>query len=223
MAPAAHAPGWRASGLRALLVALAVLALILLRVTLGGRAEYLAGLDARAAQDEAEAVRRFEAAAHWYLPGAPWVEASLGALASIAEARAERGDRDGALRAWMALRSAVLGTRGLYVPNRPWLEEADAAIATLWLTDPEAAWPPREGGEAARRAEAERVLSAYPMPDPGWSLAAVLGFLGWIGAAVGFVMGGFDAEGALRRRPALAWGGAVIACFALWLIGMARA
>ena len=212
-------------GRRGRVIAVVVIALlmVILRVGAMSHAELGRGDEALAAGDEAEALRHYEAAAHAYLPGSPWVERSLTALWQLGEARLSRGDRQGALAAWSAIRGASLGARGLYTPNEAWLDRANQAIAELWLTEPGAAWPSPDASPEERRAEVWRALAPVAAPSPAWSLVVVLAFLGWVGGAVGFILRGFDVAGALRRPAALRWGGAVVALFTLWLIGMAQA
>ena len=200
-----------------------VILMVSVRVLVGSVSELSDGDEALARGDEAAALRHFEAAAHWYLPGSPVVDDALTRLWGVAEARADRGDRQGALAAYSALRGAVLASRSFYVPNADWLAQTNVAIADLWLSDPDAVWPDKSLSPEDQRVEAMASLNATTMPSAGWSGLAVFAFLGWVGGAIGFVMKGFDASGALQRRPALRWGGGVVLAFALWLIGMAQA
>lgn len=59
--------------------------------------------------------------------------------------------------------------------------------------------------------------------NTGWAVLVVLGFLGWIGCAIGFIFGAFEKEGRFNNRKALYWGSAVVACYAVWIIGMMNA
>jgi len=54
----------------------------------------------------------------------------------------------------------------------------------------------------------------------GWAILVVLSFLGWIGCTVGFIFGAFQRDNRFNNRKALLWGGAVVACYALWVLGM---
>jgi hypothetical protein len=54
-------------------------------------------------------------------------------------------------------------------------------------------------------------------------MLVVFGFLGWVGCTIGFIFGAFEKEGGFNNARALRWGLAVVACYALWVAGMAHA
>jgi len=56
-----------------------------------------------------------------------------------------------------------------------------------------------------------------------WALFVVLGFLGWIGCAVGFIFGAFEKAGRFNNKKALYWGAAFVGCYAIWVVGMMHA
>lgn len=49
------------------------------------------------------------------------------------------------------------------------------------------------------------------------------GFLGWIGCTIGFIFGAFEKQGRFNNKRALKWGVAVVAFYALWIVGMMNA
>ena len=55
-----------------------------------------------------------------------------------------------------------------------------------------------------------------------WGALAALGFAGWIGATVALITFGFRRDGKFKR-PGLGWAGAIVAGYAVWLVGMMRA
>lgn len=205
------------------LVAACALLLVVVRVLVGSQQAYRDGEEALGRGDVGEAIRGFEMAAHWYAPGAPWGPAALAALERIGEEAAAGGDRQVALVAYGSVRSAALATRGLTTPYQAALTRANGRLADLMAADPDALWPDRDLPPEARRAEVLRALEVDTMPSPGWSLGVVTAFFAWLGAAVGFILRGFDREGRLQRRPALGFGAAGVAAFAFWLLSMARA
>src|SRR5207249_6511963 len=86
-----------------------------------------------------EAIRSYEAAARWYLPFAPHVDAAYERLRGLTTPSASPdGERD-VLAAWRAIRGAARATRSLWQPHAADLADADAAIASLQARDPSAA------------------------------------------------------------------------------------
>ena len=124
------APGLR----RALAIAAVVLAAtfaLALRAVTAGRAALAEGDAALAARRPADAIAAWEAAARWYLPGAPHVDEAYARLVRLAAAGEEAGGTNPrqALAAWRAVRSAARATRSLWTPHAADLAAADAAIA----------------------------------------------------------------------------------------------
>jgi hypothetical protein len=105
-------------------IALAVIGVIGLRAVLAGRSALADGDDWMLRGKPAEAIRSYEAAARWYVPLAPHVDAAYKKL------RALTGTPD-ALLAWRAIRSAARATRSLWQPHAADLADADAHIAAL--------------------------------------------------------------------------------------------
>lgn len=55
-----------------------------------------------------------------------------------------------------------------------------------------------------------------------WSLSCLAGIWGFVACTIGFILKGFPARG-LFDRGSLRWGGALLVCFIVWMIGMANA
>jgi len=198
---------------RALGVVAILFAIVTVRVLVSSHAA-LADAERAASTDE----RRFllGVAARMYAPGNPWSARALTAL--VDEGRAhEAADPKRALAAFREVRSAILATRSFYTPNRPLLDEADRAIARL-TSALEGTGAAGDAWHAARLAEAEREA-----PSVGWSVVALVGLFLWLGAAAGLFLAGFDANDALRRRPALAAACGVAVGLTLFFVGLARA
>jgi hypothetical protein len=197
--------------------ALGVIALLFAIVTvrvLASSHSALSDAERAASPDE----RRFllGVAARMYAPGNPWSARALAAL--VDEGRAhEAADPKRALAAFREVRSAILATRSFYTPNRPLLDEANRAIARLTAAL-EGSGAAGDAWHAARLAEAEREA-----PSVGWSVVALVGLFLWLGAAAALFLAGFDANDALRRRPALAAACGIAVGLALFFVGLARA
>jgi hypothetical protein len=174
-------------------IALAVIALVALRAVVSGR-RALADGDAWVERGKsAEAIRSYEAAARWYVPLAPHVDAAYAKLRGLAKG-------DTALLAWRAIRSAARATRSLWQPHAADLAEADAQIAKLEAGATPEAW------FAGRLAEDAR-------PSIPMAALAGLGILLWLAGAAVVVF----------RRWTMPAGAMIVLGVALWLVGLYNA
>ncbi len=206
-----------------LAILLAMVSAVGIRVLHGARSELRAAGIALSAGDEEEAIVHFERALHWYVPIGSASERALSGLWRVGQRAESAGDRNLALEAYRAIRNGLYATRSFYVPHHAWLERVNRRIAALEVSAPGGVWPDPSLPEDQRLAVALEVLERDTAPDPGWSALAVAGFLGWVGAALGFIWHGFDSSGLLRRGPARLWGAGFLASYALWILGMAKA
>jgi hypothetical protein len=185
-----------------------------LRVVLEGRAALAEGDAAYAAKRPADAIAAWEAAARWYLPGAPHVGEAYERLVRIADSEPRH-----ALAAWRAVRAAARATRSLWTPHAGDLAAADAAIARLSADDPDAALA---GGpdHASRAAWHAAQLTRDPRPRPAAAALAVLGIAAWLGGIAAFLRRGLDRDGRLVRRPALVTAAIFVGGLAAWALGL---
>ncbi|MBI2877405.1 MAG: hypothetical protein HYY20_11030 [Candidatus Tectomicrobia bacterium] len=222
-ATATQGSGWR-RGLVMISLAVGFILLTLYsKVYLSSRSEYRQAVEASQRQEVKAAITHYQRSIQWYAPGNGYVAHSAQGLWEIGRRAEGRDDRELALEAYRALRSGILSTRSLYTPHAGWVERCNERIAAL-----EAARKPvysidQGKSLAQRKAERLQLLRKTHAPNPFWSFVLEVGFLGWIGGAVGFIFQAITEEGALHRRKALAWGGLVAVCYALWVVGMTLA
>ena len=181
-------------------IVLAGLAAAAIRVVYEGRGALADGEAALAHGDKRGAILAFEAAARWYVPGAPHVADAYGEL------RALTGDPAVALPAWRAIRGAALASRWLVTPHGDDLAAANTAIAKLSAAAPGVGSGGTEAWQAAR-------LARSGAPGPGAAAVAVIGIALWIGAAI--ALG--------RRRPAAMPAVVLAIGVALWAVGLYNA
>jgi hypothetical protein len=206
-------------------VALAIIfcvGVVATRVVVSGRAELGAGRDALAHGDAEEAVVRLRRAARWYAPGARHPAAALDLLEQIAARAEAAGDARTARLAWEAERSAILAARSFYVPFAERLPVANRHIAELLAREEGPAADP-EKSEAQRAAWHLALLTRDDAPLVGFTILALVGFVGWIAGALVLIYRGVDASDRLRPRAALRAGALIVAGYAAFLIGLARA
>jgi hypothetical protein len=184
-----------------------VIAVISLRVVIAGRGALGDGDDWMLRGKPELAIRSYEAAARWYVPFAPHVDAAYAKLRGLA------GDTPTGLLAWRAIRSAARATRTVWQPHAADLAAADAAIARLAARDPgagEGAGSSIEAREAWHGARLSEDLRA----NRG---AAVLAGLGIAILLVGaFLL-------VRRPRPRLVPGVAITLGAVCWLVGLYNA
>jgi hypothetical protein len=187
-------------------IALAVIGVISLRAVISGRDALGDGDDWMLRGKPAEAIRSYEAAARWYVPLAPHVDAAYAKLHALTAG-------PNALLAWRAIRSAARATRSLWQPHAADLADADAAIARLEARDPEAG---AGAGSVTANREAwhQARLSEDVRAGRG---AAVLAGLGIVILLIGAIL-------LVRRpKPVLVPGVAIALGAVCWLVGLYNA
>jgi len=176
-------------------IVLAGLGALGIRVVLEGRSALADGDEALANKRPGDAISGWEAAARWYLPGAPHVDEAYDRLLEFARTHKS-------LTAWRAVRSAARATRSLWTPHAAHLAEANAAIAGLSADDPDAARA-SSNDRPTRLAWHQDRLADDPRPSPGAAALAIAGILCWLVGIGVLVRRGVDARGRLARRPVL--------------------
>jgi hypothetical protein len=208
--------------IRAALVAALGLAVVAIRVVVSGRAELGAGRAALAQGDAPEAIVHLRRAARWYAPGVRHPARALDLIEQIAAGAEAAGDGRAARLAWEAERSAILAARSFYVPFAERLPIANRHIADLLAREEGPAADPGHS-EAQRAAWHFALLTRDDAPLVGFTILALIGFLGWVVGALMLVYRGVDADDQLRPRAALRAGALIVAGYAAFLIGLARA
>lgn len=94
-------------------------------------AQFSRGEKALAAGDQINAIAGFESAIHMYTPFSPIVDRAAARLWIIGRDMETRGQREKALIAFRALRSAFYSTHGLTRPGMKWIAICDEKIQLL--------------------------------------------------------------------------------------------
>jgi hypothetical protein len=205
-------------------VALACLVLVFVKVRLESGEELTL---ARAARDRGERDRaglHYRRAIRWYTPFSSSVEAAVDELKRLAqEQEGGAGAPADALALYRDLRGALYAIRHLSEPYREVRDEVEERIAHLMAHQPPTTVEDRKRTTEERRVFFLAQLRSVQAPDIGWTVALLVGFFGWVASAAVFFWRGFTREGKLLPRPALLWGSLIVACFALWVVGMTQA
>jgi hypothetical protein len=161
------------------------------------------------------AITYFDRSLHWYAPVNPYLERAATRLWEIGEKAEKDGDLRMALIAFESIRNASYGTTHVFTPGKEWISRVESKINALSGSQGQKGegkaepWPPKRG----------------PHPHALWSLAVVLGFLGWTGSLVGFISVAWrkDQREGKRFREKIIWFFLVLAFGVLWLAGMVMA
>lgn len=198
------------------------MAALVLRVVHDSRSELREGERLRKAGHVETAVAHYRRAARAYVPGNPFDEAALEALARMADEAEGRGDTQLALRAYRSIRAGILATRSFYTPHAARLRAANARIADLTASLPP---PPMDADKTRQQLRKEHLelLQHFDGPRVAWALVSLAGFVMWVGGAFGFSVRGFDERNGLIRRPACRWGTLVVVGLGLFVLGLALA
>ena len=112
----------------------------------------------------------------------------------------------------------MYGVRSVYQPYAGELPELQRRIAALMAAQEGALSSPER---AAREAHHLALLERDHAPRVGWSLLAVLAFLGWAASLFGLAQRGFDDEtGALLPRLAARFAGLAAGLLGAWVLGL---
>ena len=217
--PDSRKPGASLKSLKGVAIAAAlvfVVSLILwLRVFYGSMKDYKTGETLLKENQTIRAITYFDRSLHWYAPLNPYMERSAKRLWEIGEKAEKEGDMRMARIAFESIRNACYGTSHVFTPGEEWIEKTESRIKKL-------------EGEKAPKADGRFEagdLKKSPHPRVGWSVSAVVGFLGWVASIVGFIVFAFgkDRTGGSAFLKGVVWVCLILAFAALWVAGMVMA
>jgi hypothetical protein len=200
--------------------ALIVLAMIAARVAVGASTELAAAQQARSGGELMKAVHHYDRSIHWYLPLHPAIPASIADLTAIATDYESQGKSEDALFSWRILRSALYSARHLRQPHPEAIARADERIAHLMALQAGAPGTPEFDSEREKRFAQ---LTEVKGPKTAFALLAEFGFFGWVAAAFLFIAFAVKPEGGLVAKRAAMFGLIFAVCYALWMLGLAKA
>jgi len=188
-------------------VVVLLLLVLWVRVFYGSMEDYKTGETLLKENQTIRAITYFDRSLHWYAPLNPYVERSAKQLWEIGERGEKEKDTRLALIAYESIRNGFYGASSFFRPGQDWVQSAERKIHALSAL---------QGGAETAQA------SKDPQPHVLWSVAVVIGFLGWIGSLMGLIVVIFK-QGEARRGKGVFWLGSSLLCFILWLVGMINA
>jgi len=200
------------------------LAVVWARAFFGSKQAYEQGQAHETKGQLVDAIAFFDRSIRWYAPLNPYTCLSAQRLWDIAQQTEQRGDISTCLMALRTLRRGFNGTRHLWPSGTEWILRCSTRIEELVRSGRVAPALPVQGTASSDKPSH---LSGRQARHPStlWSLVVVVGFLGWIGSFIGFIMFAFkgDRTPRLGTSQALLWSCATLAFFALWILGMFKA
>jgi hypothetical protein len=195
-----------------------LVAMIWVRAFYGSILAYQEGESYFKKQQYVEAITFFDRSLHWYTPLNPYVRQSAQRLWEIGLCAEQEGDIRLALIAIRTIRQGFCAARSFYTPGKDWIDKCDTKIDSLMAKE-------LEGDKIGGEATGPSAEQGNTEPDIFWSLVLEVGFLGWIGSVIGFLIHALTGRKALklRSKPAILWGTMVVFFYTLWIMGMMRA
>jgi hypothetical protein len=180
-----------------------LVAMVWVRAFYGSMLAYQEGESYLQKQQHVEAITFFDRSLHWYTPLNPYVRQSAQRLWEIGLCAEQEG---------------FYAARSFYTPGKDWIDKCDTKIDSLMAKE-------LEGHKIGGEATGPSAEQGNTEPDIFWSLVLEVGFLGWIGSVIGFLIHALTGRKALklRSKPAVLWGTMVVFFYTLWIMGMMRA
>lgn len=169
-----------------------------------------------------KAITFFDRSIHWYTPFNPYVQKSAERLWEIGNHAEGQGDIKLALIAFRTIRRGFYAASSFITPGKSWIEKCDLKISSLVMMD-EKERDGKDGFTSLKKTipQSQEIVG----PSIFWSIILEIGFLGWIGSVIGFIIFilGRKGEGRYLHYPAFIWIGLTFIFFALWVVGMMKA
>jgi hypothetical protein len=204
------------------LVAMA-LAMVWARAFFGSMRAYQQGEVHLVENEQVKAITFFDRSIHWYTPFNPYVQRSAEQLWQISIEAEQEGDIYLALIAIRTIRRGFYSATSVYTPGKNWIRKCDVRMNELMAMEHGnsrgmPSFSPEGAAKSPERQKAKHV-SIF------WRILVQIGFLGWIGSALGFIMFACkdDRKATFLTPRGLEWGGAALIFFAFWIIGMVKA
>jgi hypothetical protein len=126
-----------------------------------------------------------------------------------------------ALEAYWSLRAGLYAVQSFYHPYQKWLLKTEGKIAPVMAKmahSKNLQFKPNALEQDRERFAA--MLQRQSALDQGGVILTELGFLGWIGATIGFIWYALGNNQVWIRKRCLLWGGTIVIFFTAWIIGM---
>ena len=199
-----------------------ILLMVWARVFYGSMKAYYEGETYLKEKQYIRAITFFDRSIHWYTPFNPFVERSAEQIWFLGNHAEQKGDIKLALIAFRTIRGGFYSAYSVYQPGREWIKKCDIKINQLMELE-ERKRGTLESSKVGRRYLSERQKDSSP--NIFWTIFLEIGFLGWVGSVIGFIMFPLRRTGETKYSTfsSLVWIGLILVFFAFWIIGMMKA
>lgn len=202
-----------------ILISIILLMMVWIWVFHKSREAYHQGEERFRRQQYVEAITFFDRSIHWYTPFNPYIHRSAERLWEICQVGEKQGDIRLSVIALRTIKGGFYAASGLYTPGRDWIERSEVKIRELGKrTEKE------EGSRTWEIKDEKGILKRQEISSPKvfWTLLLEIGFLGWIGSVIGFLILSPKKDGRIQFHSFrnIPWGAAFLTFFALWVVGM---
>ena len=168
------------------------------------------------------AVTFFDRSIHWYTPFNPYVQKSAERLWEIGELAEKQGDIQLALIAFRTIRNGFYGASHFRTPGMAWIRKSERKVNVLLGVE---AREREVSGDSTSLQEELLRDQKSTSPKILWTIVLEIGFLGWIGSVIGFIMlrVRHEKESENRASLKLLWITLTVVFFIFWIIGMMKA
>ena len=199
-----------------------MLVILWVRVFYGTMKAYQKGENYLKENQVIRAITYFDRSIHWYTPFNPYVNKSAEELWEIGIKAEEQGDIKLALISFRTIRRGFYAASHFITPGGDWIKRCELKIDILTLAEEK-----NRTGSGERTALKEKLRKDQKGKSPiiPWTIILEIGFLGWIGTVIGFIMYRLRGE----RKPKILtssvfiWVIPFVIFFALWIVGMVKA
>lgn len=196
-----------------------VVIVTVISVSVHSRQELSRAEEAYTNKEWQRAIIHYERTIKWYTPFGTSVSLAVNRLWELATDAEQRHDLPLALEAYSSLRSGLYAVESWYVPYREWIPRCEEKMASL-MASTRAAEASTEETVTQATARFSAQLQRRTAPHIGWSIVTEVGFFGWVGATMFFILRAFSAQGTLLWRQGLLWGSSIVLFFMVWIVGM---
>jgi hypothetical protein len=168
------------------------------------------------------AVTFFDRSLHWYTPHNPYIQKSAERLWEIAMRAEQQGNLRLALIATRTIRRGFYAARSFYTPGQNWITKCDLKINELMRLERNQ----KETQDVPNQLDQPiRPRQKATTPSTLWSIIIEIGFWGWVGSVICFIMFACKGDRKVRLLPSqgVVWASLALIFFALWLVGMMKA
>ena len=152
----------------------------------------------------------------------PYVRRSAERLWEIGMHAEQQGNINLALIATRTIRRSFYAARSFYTPGTDWIKKCDVKIEEFTgIEQADLETCSRSAGPRKLRPANQEATA----PSALWSVVVEIGFLGWVGCTIGFIIFACkeDRQARFFTPHAITWGAVTLIFFVVWLVGMIKA